>query len=538
MTTASTIGSLLQARAEQDADRNYLRCGDTVRTYGEMAVLADRIAAGMATLGLARGSMLAILSGSRSEFPELCLAAARSGIVAVPLNAFLKGEFLRYQLENSGATAIAVDQPGYESLVPLLPTLPELTTIICFDAVPDDRPGGNRRVVAFAELASSDAAFAAPALDADDLASLLYTSGTTGLPKGCIISHGYAMRFARDWCRVLELEAADSVYELYPMFHASAQIAGIISPMVVGCEASLELQFSAQAFAQRLIDLQPTTVAGIGAHALLFLAVAPSDIERQHRVRAMFFAPCPPQTRAAVTERFGSEVTAALYGQTECCPLTFSPLRERASTNPFTCGRANPGLEVAILDDDDVAVPTGQPGEIVAKAIDRHALFGGYWKNPEATEGAFRGGWYHTGDAGILEADGTLTFVDRKKNVIRRRGENISSIELESAIATFPKVADVAVFAIRSEMLEDEVMATITLHEGESTTPEELFAFFKENLPYFAIPRYVDLSGEIPRNALNRVMKNILQDRGVTDTTLDFTELGLVVGRQERRGAS
>ncbi len=239
-----------------------------------------------------------------------------------------------------------------------------------------------------------------------------------------------------------------------------------------------------------------------------------------------------------MAERFGVEVTAKLYGQTECCPLSFSPLSDWTSDNPTSCGRAAPDLDVAIVDDNDAPVANGTAGEIVARALSPHALFQGYWDNPDATANAFRDGWYHTGDAGIIHEDGTLSFVDRKKDVIRRRGENISSIELEGAILAYPPIADVAVFAVKSDMLEDEVMATLALRDGETATPEELFAFFKDNLPYFAVPRYVDLGGEIPRNALNRVMKNVLQDRGVTTTTWDFKALGLVVGREERRGAS
>jgi crotonobetaine/carnitine-CoA ligase len=312
----------------------------------------------------------------------------------------------------------------------------------------------------------------------------------------------------------------------------------VISPLVAGCTASFELEFSPQAFIERAIEVGATKIGGIGAHALMILSYPPTELDRRHRVEAMFYAPCPAPVRDEMAERYGVLVTAKLYGQTECCPVTFSRLDDWSSDNPTSCGRSAPDLEVVILDDDDQPVPAGTPGEIVAKPLDPYALFAGYWDNDEATAKAFKGGWYHTGDAGIIHEDGTLSFVDRKKNVIRRRGENISSIELESAILTFEPVADVAVFAVQADMLEDEVMATITLREGASTTPEELFAFFKSNLPYFAVPRYVDLEGEIPRNALNRVMKHVLQERGITATTLDFTEMGLVVNRRERRGAA
>jgi crotonobetaine/carnitine-CoA ligase len=237
-----------------------------------------------------------------------------------------------------------------------------------------------------------------------------------------------------------------------------------------------------------------------------------------------------------VAERYGVEVTARAYGQTECFPVTYSPLRESSSTNPASCGRASPDLDVFVIDPNGEPVAPGTVGEIVAKPQARHAVFAGYWNEPLATERAFQGGWYHTGDAGVLEPDGTLTFVDRKENVLRRRGENISSLELEASIASIPGIAEVAAFAVPSDVLEDDVMVTVVLEPGKETTPAELFALLRADVPYFAIPRYVDIAPALPKNALDRVMKSTLRERGVTETTWDFGALGLAIARDERRG--
>jgi crotonobetaine/carnitine-CoA ligase len=311
---------------------------------------------------------------------------------------------------------------------------------------------------------------------------------------------------------------------------------GVVTPLLVGHRVALEPEFSASNFARRIGELGVSTVTGVGAHAPLILAQPVSPAERGHQVRAMFFAPCPKPVRQELADRFGVRVTAMLYGQTECVPVTYSPLRDGGNTtNPKSCGRPAPDLDLQIVDDESHPVAVGQTGEIIVRPKSPYALFAGYWRNQEATDKAFAGGWYHTGDAGILEDDGSLTFMDRMKDVIRRRGENISSLEVELAIAALPKIADVAVFAIPSPMIEDEVMATIRLEGGAETTPEELFGMLKTNLPYFTIPRYVDIGGEIPRNALDRIMKSKLKERGVTATTWDFNALGLVVERSERR---
>lgn len=533
-----TIGSLLALRAAEHPDQRFLKCADVTHTYGELDLIVSRVAAGLTGHGLTKGTRLAALSGSRPEFAELYLACGRTGIVEVPLNAFLRGEFLRHQLLDSAATAIAVDAAGYECVVPLLDALPQLETIISFDEAPAHRDGTDRtlRRLPYAQLRSAAATNTDYLVSPEDLASILYTSGTTGPAKGCMISHGYALRFARLWLRILDLTPDDYLLCLYPLFHAATQIAGILSPMLSSCAVDLEVAFSATRFARQLADEEYTTVAGVGTHAALFLAQPAGELERQNKVRAMMFAPCPPETRAQISERFDVEVSASVYGQTECCPLTYSPLNDRSLLIPTSCGRAADDLEVAIVDDEGKPAAPGQMGEIVALPLSRFALFDGYWGNPEATEEAFRDGWYHTGDVGMLHEDQTLTFLDRKKNVIRRRGENISSTELEAAICCHPQIAEAAVFSVPSELLEDEIMAVVTTRPGERLEPEELFEFFQTQLPYFAVPRYVDVIDEIPRNALEKVMKTDLQKRGVTDTTWDFPAMGLVIASAMRRG--
>jgi crotonobetaine/carnitine-CoA ligase len=240
----------------------------------------------------------------------------------------------------------------------------------------------------------------------------------------------------------------------------------------------------------------------------------------------------PPDRQVEFEERFGVPVAAESYGQTECIVIGIGDLREARRRG--SAGRPARHLEVAIVDDDDNPLPAGQAGEIVVRPHKSNMMFKGYWNQPEATLETWRNLWHHTGDIGRQTEDGTLWIVDRKKDALRRRGENVSSIELEAAIRQHPEILDVAVHAVPSTLGDDEIKACIVA--GSELEPKELFHFFKSRLPYFAVPRYVEILEALPVNAVGRVRKQTLRERGVTTETWDFEALGMTVSRHERRG--
>jgi crotonobetaine/carnitine-CoA ligase len=231
--------------------------------------------------------------------------------------------------------------------------------------------------------------------------------------------------------------------------------------------------------------------------------------------------------------RFGIAVYSEIYGQTECNPITANPWRDDLRRRE-SMGRAVPGLQVAVHDDDGRPVPPGVVGEVVVRPLEPEVMFQGYWGKPEATVEVSRGLWHHTGDNAVVDADGYLTFRDRKKDSMRRRGENVSSIELERAILEHPGVAAVVVHAVPSPLGEDDIKACLIPVEGAQIDPVELFDFFKSHLPYFAVPRYFELVDEFPVNAMGRVLKHELRARGIGDA-VDFESLGLTIAKSERR---
>ncbi len=535
-----TLADLLDERAGQHPDKTLVACGGDRRTYREAAGLAAGLAAALDGVGVAAGDRVAFLVSNRIERSDLFFGCARLGAVQVPLNPFLKGEFLRHQLADSGAATAVLDGPGLAAVAPLLPELPELRRLILLDdgaGRPDLPPGVE--VLTFADLAPSVGAGAAdadlPRPGPSDLAAIVYTSGTTGPSKGCRISQAYYVHAGAGMQTLLDLQSDDVYFTAFPLFHLSGQALALVACLHQGATVIFEPAFSASTFMDSAAAVGATVVMGVGAMGQAILATPPSDTDRAHHVRVCGWIPLPEARQLEFEERFGTVVTAEGYGQTECAPITIStPSGPRRRT---TAGRPAPWLEVRMVDDDDVEVPTGEVGEIVVRPLEPDSLFQGYWGRDGETLKTFRNLWHHTGDYGRMDADGFVTFVDRKKDALRRRGENVSSMELEAAIVRHSGVAEVAVHAVESAVTEDDIKACIVpVADAPELTPDDLFEFFAEHLPYFAVPRYVELVPELPKNALGRVLKHELRARGVTPATWDFEKLGLEVDRERRRG--
>jgi crotonobetaine/carnitine-CoA ligase len=532
MTDALVVGEVLRHQAQARPDALFLWCGDDRMTFAEADARADSVAAGLAGVGVAAGDRVAFVSSNRPEMLEMLFGCARLGAIQVPLNAFLKGEFLRYQLADSGASTLVVDDAGYRAARDLLELLPDLRRIVVFDPA-DDTGTGGVPVLPYEEVRSGAGAVTAADLTPSSLISIVYTSGTTGLPKGCMLTHGYYLNVGKAVRHSVTMTPEDVYLTALPLFHGAARMMVVMAALGGGSTAVIEREFRASTFMERAIETGATLAGGVGAMAMALLAQPTSDLDRTHGLRWATWVPLGVQQQQLFEARFGVPTSAELYGQTECVPVTYSHIsgpRNRASA-----GLPVSYLEVRLHDDDDREVGVGEVGEICVRPREPLVMFEGYWRKPEETLKAFRNLWYHTGDYGRRDDEGFITFVDRKKDALRRRGENVSSMELEMAIAGHPHIAEAAVVAVPSEVTEDDIKALVVVVPGETLEPEELFTFFKERLPYFAIPRYVELVPELPKNAMARVMKHLLRDRGVTAETWDFEALGFAVGRAERR---
>jgi crotonobetaine/carnitine-CoA ligase len=528
------LGDWLRQETSADPDRPFVQCGGRWVTLAELDQRSDAVAAGLQGLGVGVGDRVAIILPNSIDYIVLVYAIAKAGAVQVPVNTYLRGDFLLHPLLESGAAFAVCDREAIHQVVPLIPKLPALTNLVLVDGASPD-PTVLLPQQRLASLEHSGRTLVPTALTPDDLCVIMYTSGTTGASKGCIISHGYYCSIPATFVGHGWFRPGDRIFGASPLFHFTGQVSIIANALAARGSAVLEPQFHATTFMARAREVEATAVFGVGAMAMAILAQPPEVGDRHHGIRQSTWIPMTEPDQERFTERFGIPVLSEIYGQSECWPVTLShaddPNRRRSSL-----GRALEHLEVRLVGDDDNDVPTGQVGEILVRAKVPNRMFGGYWHNMTATAETGRDGWHRTGDNGRFDDDAHLYFVDRKKDCLRRRGENVSSMELERAILAHPAVAAVAVHAVPSELGEDDIKACIVLIPEQVAEIDEMFAFFKTTLPYYAIPRYLEFLDELPVNQTMRVQKHRLRERGITKTTIDLHASGLVVQRHERRG--
>jgi carnitine-CoA ligase len=525
-TDARTITSALQQQAQRFGDQPFITTPeDQVFSFGAVRDRVLDLAAGLLAHGARIGDRVAFMSANRPELIELTLAPAHAGMITVPINVFLKGEFLRHQLINSAASAIMVDRIGLDALNPLLPGLPDLRLVILLEdgLKPTEFDGP---VVGYRELFGTGGSVHPDEAGPLDTFLILYTSGTTGASKGCMLSHAYMARVARVMSRMLVLDDDDIQICVHPMFHMSGQM-DLVLALTSGTPIGVEYRFSARRFFGRAKQLGATYWGGPGITD--FLLDQPAT--RDHQLRRWIGTPFAPDKERLLQEKFGIRSICQMYAQTEANPVASVGLRDPAPRD--TDGRIVEDIECQVVDDEDNPVPAGEVGEIVIRPKVPGAIFSGYWNDTERTLQGWRNLWHHTGDLGRLGADGLLTFVDRKKDAMRRKGENVSAMELERALLDFDQIAEVATHAVCVEgEAEEHIKACIVTRPGVTFDRDRYAAFLMATVPHFAVPRYYELLPELPRNPIGRVLKFELRSAGLTKHTHDLFALGLAHDRR------
>ncbi len=500
-------------------------CGDTA-TAAEVASVANRLANAYGGLGVRPGERVATLIENSAEAMYAWWGAVRAGAVAVPVNTAYKGEYLRHQLADSGARVLVVESDLAERVERIADQVDSLRA----RRGPGRRaPGRCRGSSTTRGPTSCRPTTTAPAVAVrpSDLATFIYTGGTTGPSKGCMLSHNYHEALARQigicWGRT----ADDVVWTPLPLFHFNAIVTAVLGPLVYGGRAAIYRRFSVSNFWSEMNRTGATITSTLGTMAYLLA----HDVDRPEMpgsgapeantsLRLLGAAPLPVEIDERIRSRFGIETFSGAYGVTEASLISWQPPGVR--NKPNAAGIVNDEyFDVRIFDDDDRELPRDTDGEIVIRPKRPQVMFEGYWGRPEATVATSRNWWYHTGDIGRIDEDDYLFFVDRKADYLRRRGENISSFEVERIFMGHGALADVAVHAVLSEMSEDDLKVTATLEAGATLTEEELFRWAVDELPYFALPRYVEFRAELPRSPVGRVLKRELRDEGVTAATWD-----------------
>jgi carnitine-CoA ligase len=501
-----TLPRLLERQAERWGDKTLLRAGAEERSFAELRAAAAAQAGALASAGVAPGDRVVVLSENRVEVLELWLGCAWLGAVLVPLNTALRGMQLEHVLADSGAKALAAEPELLERLE-LVRTKPPLVWTI----------GGT--------LPRRADPLEPAAVRPGDPAAILYTSGTTGPSKGVVCPQAQWYWWAVSTGGVLGIRPDDVLHTTLPLFHTNA-LNAFCQALVAGATYVLAPRFSASAFWERVDDADATVTYLLGAMVSILLKRPPSELDRAHHVRVALAPATPAELHAPFLERFGVRLVDG-WGSTE----TNIVLAQAPGDRPGTIGRVVPGYEARVVDEDDAEVADGTPGELVVRHSEPFSFATGYFGMPEATVEAWRNLWFHTGDRVVRDPDGSFRFLDRMKDVIRRRGENVSSHEVEQVLLSHPDVAAAAVFPVPSELGEDEVMASVVPRAGGALEPLELVRFCEPRLAYFAVPRYVEVVAELPLTSTGKVEKFRLRDRGVTEATWDREQAGYELRR-------
>jgi crotonobetaine/carnitine-CoA ligase len=516
-----TVNQLLAAATAAYSDKVFLDFSGDQYAYAAINQASDAVAASLRALGVERGDTVASILDNSVDAVILWFALNKLGAISVPTNTAYKGEFLRHQIVDSGAKIVLAEADYAQRIIDIKDELPRVGLLICRGQLPS-AAALPFALKSFDELRDANAAdFTAADVKPGDLSMLIYTSGTTGPSKGCMISHNYICNLGRQAVYCWGGSASDVMWTALPLFHMNA-LSSVVQTALTGMSLAIYPRFSLSGFWPDIERSGATMVSLLGSMAPLIATAADTEVSQRcfGQIHTVQTAPFPAVMKQKWRERFGAKIMGSVgYGFTEAAMVVYGRLNDPAPEG--SSGRRQPDFDVKIVDEYDNELPPGSSGEIMVRPLRPHVCFEGYWNRPADTLKIMRNMWLHTGDIGRFDADGFFFFMDRKKDYLRRRGENISSFEMETTFARHPAIADVAVHAVFSPMGEDDVKVTAVLKPAQSLTEAELCSWCLDKVPYFAVPRYIEFRQDLPRNPTGKVLKYQLRDEGCTAQTWD-----------------
>lgn len=445
------------------------------------------------------------------EFIYLWFGLAKIGAVMVPLNPALRGDGLSYIINHSDAKLIVVHQNLIEPFTFVKKDLENIKTVLTVGRNGLSYPGG----LSYEELAATSTVTAPNdvEIEPNDPLGIIYTSGTTGPPKGAMICHQNYLNAGKVWIEEgIECRPDDIFFTSLPLFHANAQMFTTMGSLYSGRPFVLREKFSASRFFDEIRHYGATVFNYIGGILTMLMKQPIRDDDSQNPVRVTFGGAAPRELWRDFENRFGITIIEG-YGLTESGGVSLCNPPNNIKVGSI--GKPTSFCEVDIFNENDQSLPFGETGEIVVREKIPDTMFTGYYKQKDKTAEAWRNGWFHTGDRGYMDSEGYFFFVDRIKDCIRRRGENISSFDIEKIINSHPSVLETAAIAVPSELGEDEVKVFVVLREGEKMPFEDLISYCEERMAYFMVPRYVEYLENLPKTATQRVRKFELRNLGI-----------------------
>jgi crotonobetaine/carnitine-CoA ligase len=499
------LSTILMRQAALYRDRTLFVFGETRWSYAETASIAARSAGRLMRAGIQAGDRVALMCSNRPEFLEIYLGCAWMGAVTVPINTALRGIQLSHILRNATPRLLVIEaafMPAIETLEGDV-ALPDLVWSIGEGAAPSVLAGS---IVPLPPL--GDEVSPAP-VQPEDTVAILYTSGTTGPSKGVCCPQAQMFWWGVYSARALDIRQGDVLFTTLPLFHTNA-LNAFYQALLNGCTYALEPKFSASGFWAAARRNQATVGYLLGAMAVMLLAQPKSADDTAHFMRVALGGGVPGQFQGPFLERFGVPLLDG-YGSTE---TNFVFAGTIPSDRPGTMGYLVDGVEACIAGPDDGPLPDGEAGELLLRPREPIAFATGYFGMPDQTTDAWRNRWFHTGDRVVRDADGHYRFVDRMKDAIRRRGENVSSWEVEQVLLQHPAIAACAVYPLPSELGEDEVAAAVQFEPGSALDPAEIIRHCEGKMADFAIPRFIRIVAEMPLTENGKIRKVSLREAG------------------------
>jgi crotonobetaine/carnitine-CoA ligase len=490
---------VLDHRAAAMADKDFLRFRDGSFSYARFAETASRFAAGLSRHGLGKGSVVPTFLANGGPAVATWFALMRLGAVWVPINTEFRGEQLAAAINATLADTIIVDGTHLELIQAVLPALTALRRVLVHDGPMP--ASGAIDYIAFQPEPHGDV----PAVGVvrAEVAMIQFTSGSTGVSKAVQLSHGYLVGQARLASRYFDIRPSDTIYCPFPLYHWDATIGTVLGALVTGATAALSDRFSVSRFWDDIRAFDATMFDFMGASLTFLFEKPPTARDRDHRVRLAWGLPMPA-FRAAFEQRFGFPLLEG-YGSTEGGVAVFQIL---GATYPQgSCGRAAPEYDLKLVDDDGAEVPIGQVGEIATRPHDPTLMMNGYLDMPEVNAELIRDGYYFSGDLGRLDEAGNLYFEGRKKDIIRRRGENISALEVERGVESHPAVMEAAAFGAPSPYTEEEVAVAVVVRAGATLSDQDLRDHCAGRMARYMVPQHVLFLDALPKTPTAKVAK-------------------------------
>ncbi|MPZ62015.1 MAG: AMP-binding protein [Propionibacteriales bacterium] len=508
------VAKLLAGRAATTPDAPFVRFGDAVVTYGEMHRRAKRYASALQSVGLGRGDLVAIMMQNSIDYIAVYFGLVYRGAAVVLVNTAFRGYMLEYVLNDAGCQVMVVDSDLVPAVRESQPGLGALRRILVTGGAGTSTPEGDQVVDLSAAVSGSGEAEPDLEVGYADLHCVVYSSGTTGPSKGIMISNGHAVAKAFEVIRICQFTASDVLYSPLPLFYSMGLLRGVLSVALLGASIVLRDRFSVSAYWDDVRQHSVTVAHSVFSLPRMLITAPLTPRDRDHKLRCMYNARHDP----GFTERFGVRLIEG-YGLTEAGNAIFS--RVEQPPVPESCGQVSDEWDVRLADPDGNEVPVGGVGEILIRPRQPQRIMMGYLNKPEATAAATCDLWLHTGDLAAMDEKGYYFYKGRIKDMIRRRGQNISAWEVEQVIREHPGVGEAAALPHPSEVGDDDLRVVISPAEGASVDLVEVARYCEQRLPDFMVPRYLEVLAELPRTPSGRVEKYRLAEQPLGDGALD-----------------